>query len=241
MRKFVIGDIHGRMDALEDVLQRTPIDKKKDRLIILGDICDGGEDTKKVIDTLREFEDKIFILGNHDQWFLDWIKGGVAQNIWLNQGGRFTLLSYGIRFPGDTSARFTIPTEHVQFMEDHVLFYEDEDAIYVHAGIAWGVNTGLEFSTKEDFLWDRTLIQYAYRQFTTRENMSHYQGKLVIVGHTCTQLLNNKSAPFISDHVIGLDTGAGHGSKLTIMEIPSKEYWQSKIQDFKLLRGGNGR
>jgi hypothetical protein len=45
----VIGDIHGRLDLLEKLLLRLP---KNILILVTGDICDRGPDSRGVIDLL---------------------------------------------------------------------------------------------------------------------------------------------------------------------------------------------
>ena len=59
MKKFVIGDIHGAYGALVQVLQRSKFDYKKDLLITLGDIVDGGKDSYKCVEELLKIENQL--------------------------------------------------------------------------------------------------------------------------------------------------------------------------------------
>ena len=73
-RTLVIGDIHGGLKALEQVLQRAEV-TTNDQLIFLGDYVDGWPDTAKLIDFLIEIDqthDCIFLKGNHEDLFLEW-------------------------------------------------------------------------------------------------------------------------------------------------------------------------
>lgn len=83
-KKFVIGDIHGRYNALKEVLKKSKFNCKKDKLIILGDIVDGGYNSYMVVGELLKIKNKVFIMGNHDEWFMNHIKTGWAGDIWLS-------------------------------------------------------------------------------------------------------------------------------------------------------------
>jgi serine/threonine protein phosphatase 1 len=75
-RKLVIGDIHGGYKALVEILEKAAV-TSKDNLIFLGDYVDGWSQSPELIDLLIELgkEQKcIFIRGNHDQLFLDWLE-----------------------------------------------------------------------------------------------------------------------------------------------------------------------
>ncbi len=55
MRTFVIGDIHGGLIALKQVLERASV-TNKDTLIFLGDYVDGWSQSPQVIDFLIELK-----------------------------------------------------------------------------------------------------------------------------------------------------------------------------------------
>ena len=85
MRRILcIGDIHGRYEALLEVLQKSKFNYSEDTLINLGDENDGGKDTKKVVDELLKIKHLITIRGNHNQWLIDFINKGEAPEIWLS-------------------------------------------------------------------------------------------------------------------------------------------------------------
>ncbi len=94
MNRYCIADPHGNIKALKQVLKRGKFDYKKDLLIVNGDVCDGYSGAYQVIEELLKIKNKIFIIGNHDMWFMNHIETGWAQNIWLSQGGANTIKSY---------------------------------------------------------------------------------------------------------------------------------------------------
>ena len=78
----VIGDIHGGLKGLVQVLDRVHL-KSTDHLIFLGDYVDGWSDSAKLINYLIELNKEYhceFILGNHDAWCLDWLKNDEANS-----------------------------------------------------------------------------------------------------------------------------------------------------------------
>ena len=75
-RTFVIGDIHGGLKALLQVLNKLEV-KEEDSLIFVGDYVDGWSEAAQVIQFLIELSEKvncIFIKGNHDVWCENWLK-----------------------------------------------------------------------------------------------------------------------------------------------------------------------
>ncbi len=66
IKRFVLGDIHGRHEALREVLKKSKFDKENDFLILLGDLVDGGYNTDKVLEEILTIKNVVFIVGNHD-------------------------------------------------------------------------------------------------------------------------------------------------------------------------------
>ena len=68
MQTFVIGDLHGGLKALKEVLEKVPY-KPQDLFIFLGDYVDGWSDSAHLIDFLIDFsknQPRVFLRGNHD-------------------------------------------------------------------------------------------------------------------------------------------------------------------------------
>ena len=233
MKTFVIGDIHGRFEALKEVLELSKFNYKKDKLIVLGDIVDGGYEVFKVVEELLKIENLIYIYGNHDIWFIKHIKNGYNENIWLNQGGCNTLNSYGgvCKDSGnlyDTPKSYdisnvNIPVTHQVFFNNGVYYYIQNNMLFVHGGINPKIYN-IDSQSKKTLLWDRHLINYC-----KRGNKVPIYDK-VFVGHTTTQTYNSLK-PIKYKNLWMLDTGAGWNGKLTIMNIETEEYYQSKIQN----------
>lgn len=227
INRFAIGDIHGRYDALLECLEKCEFDYDNDLLIVLGDVCDGGYNTAQCVEELFEIKNLVFIMGNHDEWFLNHIKSGWADNIWLHQGGYNTIKSYGGLFKVsdyilDSSLllkEVNVPVTHQEFFNNAKYYYELDNMLFVHAGIKEGIP--LEKQRKETLLWDRDMWFYDCRTKPIKGF------KKIFIGHTA----QSSEVPENYHNVWNLDTGAGWKGKLTIMNIDTEEYWQSKRQE----------
>jgi serine/threonine protein phosphatase 1 len=217
MTRYVIGDIHGRGNELNRLLKKCGFDYDKDQLIILGDVVDGGFETKKAIDILLRAKNRVLIAGNHDYWTLAWMKTGAEPPIWTTQGGRATMYSYGFAFKD-------VPKEHVDFLKSSVDYYLDEkNNLFVHGGM--DPRKPIACQDIHTLMWDREIIPYVMAHGEI-EGYAH-----VFIGHTSTALIQDgRFTPLIIDNLIMMDTGAGNnGGKLTIMDIDTFEYWQENI------------
>lgn len=73
-KDYIIGDVHGALGALEKVINQL---QPKDRLFIVGDLIDRGDDSLGVITFINEHNKdqsnpRIYVAqGNHEQDFLN--------------------------------------------------------------------------------------------------------------------------------------------------------------------------
>lgn len=233
MRRFVIGDIHGRFDALKDVLTKCKFDYDNDKLIVLGDIVDGGYNTYEVVEELLKIKNIIYIIGNHDHWFFMWNDGSLdtfTEDMWRNQGGMATLMSY---------KNEKMPKTHKEFMSKGILYHIEDDMIFVHGG--FNHHQSLSEQGINTFVWDRQLINTAKEESIIRNDTDKLinksiHWKKVFVGHTTTQgfgsdpKIENITQPIHFNNLIMMDTGAGWNGKLTVMDVDTEKFWQSKLQ-----------
>lgn len=224
-KRFVIGDIHGCHRALQQVFKRAEFRPETDELISLGDVVDGWPESKEVIQSLVRIKHLIQILGNHDTWFLEWANGGCRMEdldeLWVDQGGEATLQSYGYK---------PVPSADIEFLERSRLWYQDpQGRVFVHGGIIPGMP--LNQQTKDTCIWDRELIHRAFL-LDIRNRDSQGEAKLITehpeiyVGHTTT-LRYHSEVPVHFCEVWGMDTGAGWEGRLSMMNIETKELFQS--------------
>jgi serine/threonine protein phosphatase 1 len=225
-RAYVVGDIHGRLDLLEDLLakihaelQRRPA--RKTLLVFVGDLIDRGPSSAQVIERLRTYRRAgirpIFLLGNHEEVLLR-VVGGDAPLMtkWRWFGGAECLQSYGLdpeQFAhlSDDEAlslvRGAIPREHVEFLESFVDSCRFGDYLFVHAGIRPGVE--LDQQLQSDLRWIREPFLF--------DETDH--GVVVVHGHTISSEVDERL------NRIGIDTGAYRTGVLTALAIEGDERW----------------
>jgi len=227
MKKFVIGDIHGSNKALLQVLEKSGFDKESDLLISLGDIADGWNEVSECVDTLLSIKNLVAIRGNHDVWCYDWFEYGRTPLIWTQQGGQATLDSY-VRTGKMTE------DSHKAFWKNQIDYHIDDDnRLFIHGGWDYmeGFPRGAELpvnagSIAKECHWDRSLLEGARSAFGDKNRPGKFkaleQFKEIYIGHTA---MNGEPKQF--GNLWNLDTGAGWNGQLTIMDIDSKEFWQS--------------
>ena len=217
MKTFAIGDIHGAYKAMMQCFERAKFDYERGRLIVMGDVCDGYPEVRQCINELLKIKHFDLVIGNHDMWALDWALKGDMPEIWTSQGGDRTMASYN---------GGPMPQEHIEFLKDGELWIEHDNQIFVHGG--FNPDVSLKSHNAQTLVWDRTLLDIAWKKQIDGHKCQFGKYKDIFVGHTTTELYNTLQ-PIHVCNVWNLDTGAGWSGKLTIMDVDSKEYWQSDL------------
>lgn len=246
-RTFAIGDIHGDLDHLRLLLGKLPLIDAEDTVVFLGDYVDRGPRSMEVVRIVRALDlevgcNVVCLRGNHEDAWLRVIDQGWPEFVMPPSNGCLaTMRSYtGGPIAGDEEmptkeeweALFTgafFPPDIVEWMKSLPHYYEDEHAIYVHAGLVdrdGGFAHPRETEPKAALLWTRS--EAFFRD---------YRGKRVVVGHTKTdQLPPELSTYTVHDpedlwagvNVVATDTGCGKGGFLTAVEFPSGTVYESR-------------
>ena len=225
-RAYAIGDVHGRLDLLEDLLDQIASDNAgrrpaKTYLIFLGDLIDRGPDSRGVIDLLLSrppvFARPVFIKGNHEEFFLRILDGEEDTVVdWLTYGGYQCCESYGVTQGWTLNAtareiqerlRKVVPASHRAFLENMADSFQFGDYLFVHAGIRPGVP--LEAQTSKDLRW--------IREGFLDDRTDH--GVMVVHGHTIV------GSPEQHPNRIALDTGAYRSGVLTALGLEGRDRW----------------
>lgn len=225
-RIYAIGDIHGRNDLLQQLIEKIIDDDaergdSKSEIIFLGDLIDRGPDSAGVIETAmqlkRELGDVRFLMGNHEEVYLKAATGDEKATRFFNRiGGKETILSYEISMREymdlDNSALAErlpnlIPAHHIDFVKA----FEDQiivgDYAFVHAGIRPGVP--LDEQKPKDLRWIR-------EEFLS---VKEPHEKVIVYGHTINDDVVEKG------NRIGIDTGAYYTERLTALALERDQHW----------------
>lgn len=211
IRTFVFGDIHGCYEQLKSLIKFIVSDKnidlKEDKFIFLGDYVDRGPDSYKVIQYIKGLQEKygdnqvITLMGNHEKMMCNSIETGF-HHLWYKNGGNMTVKSF-------EENNSTLESEY-DWVKNLPLFYEDENFIYVHAGVRGNKKIIDQF--EDDLLWIRNDFIF---------NREKYY-KQIIFGHT-PSILFYEVKPFMTlGGNIGIDTGVVFGGRLTCLIIENE-------------------
>lgn len=228
-RSLVIGDIHGGLRALKQVLERAKV-TPDDTLIFLGDYVDGWSESPQVLDFLIELDKTyhcILLRGNHDDLLQKWLETDTYNEMWKNHGGEATINAYELV----SDVRKSI---HIEFLKNLENFHLDEkNRLFVHAGFTNMRGVLNEFFPRLLY-WDRTLWEMALALDPTIPKDSYYYPQRLLVydeiyiGHTPVTRIDEK-VPVQKANIWNVDTGAAFKGALTILDVDTKEFWQSDL------------
>jgi serine/threonine protein phosphatase 1 len=248
-RTFAVGDIHGDIQGLNRLLKRLPKLTNEDTLLFIGDYIDRGPCSREVVERVRtlhtEVECKVVALrGNHEDAWIQVIDTGWPEFLMPRKNGCYEALRSFLKqpVPGPEDIPSTeefrqmyrgafFPKDVVEWMRALPFFYEDEHAIYVHAGLK-RKNADAPFPHPKDVEPKRALLWVRDEDF-----FRNYNGKLIVFGHTTTDNLPNELSSYTADDptdlwagpsAVGLDTGAGKGGFLTAFELPEGNVYESR-------------
>ena len=225
-RVYAVGDVHGCADLLDQLLARIDADDRardpaRTTIVFLGDLVDRGPASAAVIERLRllaaERPDTRFLLGNHEEVFLESLKGEPkALRMFCRIGGRETIMSYGIDAADydrmdyeelHAAMRVRVPAEHQAFLESFEDMVTIGDYAFVHAGVRPG--TDLAAQRGADLRWIRNpFLDY-----------DRALDKMIVHGHTISAGLDEQV------HRIGVDTGAYDTGVLTALGLEGTARW----------------
>jgi serine/threonine protein phosphatase 1 len=219
VRVYAVGDIHGRLDLLDQLLSQidahmatNPITQPLE--VFLGDYVDRGPSSRDVIDRLiaRTATRRVVCLkGNHELLLRQFMDDPATLEEWGKYGGLATLMSYGLTPPVKsdrneqvslaTALNQALPTAHLNFLDTLALSLTCGDFFFVHAGVRPGVS--LRTQRAEDLLWIRD-------DFLLHEQS---YGKIIVHGHTPV------AQPELRSNRINIDTGAYATGRLTCLVL----------------------
>ena len=225
-RAYVVGDVHGCLDALDALLAQIVADHEarvpaRALLVFLGDLIDRGPASAQVVERVRTLAlpgvKVVTLAGNHEEVLLKILDGEQSRiEGWLKFGGAETLASYGVD-PGQVAAlppgpaqemiAAAIPSADRQFLQSLGDTFRFGDYLFVHAGLRPGLP--LSEQSAKDLRWIREPFLSDPRD----------HGVTVVHGHTITETVDERA------NRIGIDTGAYRTGRLTALAIEGEERW----------------
>lgn len=242
MPTVAIGDIHGELDALNDILARLkPELSPGDTVVFLGDYIDRGPRSRECIDRILDFSattpaDVVGLLGNHEEWLLRTIRDPTRHSWLLGMEAFATIESYSpeaaaaLRAAAEQAGERlylnpgplpyeqffdAMPPAHRAFLDGLRPYTETCDVVCVHGGVdARGGPPNQQ--SAQSLVWG------------TRDFQTEYEGPAWLVyghWHNTTRDESGRCVPAVIGRTIGIDT-IDHGV-LTAVRFPDLRVFQS--------------
>jgi serine/threonine protein phosphatase 1 len=225
-RAYAVGDIHGRLDLLDQLLELLEADiasrpQRRNFIVFLGDLIDRGPDSAGVIERLRNWKPPgvrtVFLAGNHEEVLLRILDGdkGILPS-WLKFGGAECARSYGLdpqelatiaEEDAIAQVQAAVPPPDREFLAGFGDTFRFGDYLFVHAGLRPGV--GIEEQDRFDLRWIREPFLSDGRE----------HGCVVVHGHTIVDQVEERP------NRVAIDTGAYRTGVLTAVGIEEGERW----------------
>lgn len=227
---YAIGDIHGRTDLLERLIERVLTDAMREQthspeipvpnVVFVGDLIDRGPDSAGTLEFLMAIRDwpelePVYLTGNHEEMLLDFLSDPVRNASWLRHGGWETLVSYGLGRVGDLGSAKELQRigdaltarmgPHVEFLESFTALHRNGNLWFVHAGADPALP--MEVQPEAALIWGTP----DFLQKKRRDD------EWVVHGHVIVD------EPTVRHGRIAIDTGAYATGCLTAMKVDGTE------------------
>lgn len=205
-RVIAIGDVHGCIDELQDLLRECAY-QPGDLVVFLGDLVCKGPDSVSVVQMAREIG-ALGVRGNHDFEVIRWhqaIKSGVDPPVVGSE--HFHIASCLSK--ADMNWMYSLPW---------YISSKELGALFVHAGFVSGIRLAKQnprlMMNMRSILPDGTVTSKFFNNWPWARLWDGPQ--TVLFGHDADRGLQQY------EHAIGLDTGCVYGGRLTACILPEK-------------------
>lgn len=214
-RLLAIGDSHGCFRQLNILVTEVIKLTREDKLVMLGDYVDRGEDSKAVLDLLLELIQEgyniIPLLGNHEDMMINAPKSSLDNYNWMLNGGGETLRSFGVSSVDD------IDNKYMDFLSGMPLYHVIDNYFFVHAGFNDDIADPL--ADRYSMLWER---RFEY-------NSPVFKGKTIVHGHRPHSLSELKDQVQQTPPVINIDTGCVYGKEHGLGDLTAIDLYSMKL------------
>ena len=220
-RRILVGDVHGCIDELQDLLALVRFDAE-DRLILVGDLVAKGPDSGAVVSLCRQLGARA-VRGNHDQHVLS-LAAGASRKRPPSPDHQQALAQLG---PDDLAWLGDQP---------HILLIPEERILVVHGGLdprrSLGDQRPGEVMTMRSIAADGAVSSRVDRADAEPWAKCWMGPELVVFGHDAIRGLQQHP------HAIGLDTGCVYGGRLSALLLPDRRILSVQARRSWAPRGG---
>lgn len=216
-RMIVVGDVHGCLDELKDLLVAARYDPSDTSVLLLGDLVNKGYYSAEVVQYARSIG-ALCIRGNHEDYALKFALGLVPQ-----------------RTPDHLSYINQLSGEDIEWLKElpYTICIPSWKTAFVHAGLVPG--RSMQLQTLDNMVTMRNVVEDIVTGSVSGTakgeqgcawagawdgRLGDADGVTVFFGHDAKRGLQ------MQPHAVGLDTGCAYGKKLSGMVLPGRELVQ---------------
>lgn len=239
-KRYVMGDIHGNARAMLGLLDY--VDPDPEELVIIGDLINRGLNSWGVMKeaALLIDEGATIIRGNHDVLLPLFINDSLTPKDFHDENIGCLPTYVSFKLAEEAESKQVVHETIKKVYDNMVDCHEDEDYIFVHAGI----DPRVPYMN----LQKPEVLRNGCQEWKNPTNV-HCYDQYVVFGHTPTWWIH-KSIPQDNARVwmshkakkIAIDTGAGFGEKLTMVDLYdgiaySYDVVTREIEEYRFKRG----
>ena len=228
MKTYCFSDLHGNYKLWEMIKNYC---KPDDKLIFLGDACDRGPDSIKIMQEMFNDKRVIYLLGNHEEMLIDYYNKGLQNSLLIyknlidvNESNK-TINDF-INLPIDEKQKLISDLQY-KTNKFYIYINKDKKNLFLsHAGTDFA---SLSQPLSKDLLWNRDHIdQDVYN--------NKYKYWYIIHGHTPVQGLQpDKTIPeiyrYCNNHKIDIDLGSFQSNKIALLDLDTLQVKYFKIEE----------
>ena len=205
-RTLIIGDVHGCLHELDELLDRAAI-TSSDRIVFVGDVIGRGPNSVGVLNRILSLG-AISIQGNHERHLLELVDGDQANG----------------EFARPAAARWSfaqlLEAHHFAMLRAMPLYLDLplHGACVVHAGVLHGLDLAAQDPWVLTHMRSLDSLGRPSSELGDRSWAAEYPGPVhVVFGHSAQRGLQ------LHSHATGLDSGCVYGRRLTGLLLEAGE------------------
>jgi len=218
LKKYIIGDLHGNFKALMQVLRKVNFDYEEDHLYFIGDLADKWPDAHLCLLEMLKIKNFFPIMGNHDLFLKKWLYKNTIDERWLKCNGEETMKMFA-PYLDELDSYFKKCQPYRIYKDTFICHagFNHHRLITKQKKLTFSINRRL-YKTSQIYKKQGIKIKVIYDEKNKRKLNN------IIIGHSPTK----NYLPEYNVNLINIDTGAGNGGKLTILDLDNpNKYWQS--------------
>lgn len=243
---FVVSDIHGHCTILKKALAEAGFDKNNSDhiLVCCGDLFDRGNENMQVLKFIDCIDNKILIMGNHEEMLLEIFRTGKLKPHNFDNGTVETMVEFfgkyavdGFTGDIDFSGNTRMVDRVCGLIGEMRDYFETENYVFVHGWLPTVVRDGKPvvydgWRNAEAVMWSASRWKKWIEMYGADALI---EGKTIVCGHYPTLFANTfdmsrargSSEIFYGKGMIAIDAGTFTSGRINVLVIEDKMYYNT--------------